>query len=311
MKKLIYISLFILLILPIKNIYAASNPYPQTQEFDGVISTPCTRVVWQETYDRLGIALPGWGNAVDWYKNASYAGYQVGNEAKANSIAVYSGFYGYGHVAFVIEVYEDSMKLIENKSTGEGKIESIRSKGIGSGEQSGVYLLGFIYVNESKVPSNNSNITSVSRSSNSYLKNLEIEDIDINFDKDNYFYNIVVPNEKDRINITGESLDSKSKVEGLKEYELKPGENIITIKVVAEDESESNYIINITREELKATIEEKKNTTKKDETLKKDNKNIFYYIIVTLLIILIIILVIFLKRNRKFVNKKENKNENS
>lgn len=67
---------------------------------DGLYEIPCTRFAWQCVYDRQGIALPSWGNAVSWWQNAINQGYAVGNEPVPGSIAVWSGDY-YGHVAYV------------------------------------------------------------------------------------------------------------------------------------------------------------------------------------------------------------------
>ncbi len=303
MKKILFILW--LLLIPLSS-YAASNPYPKTQTFNGVVSTPCTRVVWQEVYDRLKIALPSWGNAVDWYRNAANAGYQIGSEAKPNSIAVYSGFQGYGHVAFVVSVSDEAMYVVENKGSGEGKTEGSRSKGIGSGVQSEIYLIGFIYITEPKSSnssssntSSNTTTTTSKKSNNSYLKNLTIEGVLLDFHKDNYFYTLNVPFETSNITINGQTESSKANVEGLKNYELNVGENIITIKVVAEDKSESSYILNITRDKEEKEVEENKREVKEKENAKKIKWSNYYLIPIIGLIILISGLVIILIKNKK------------
>lgn len=88
--------------VPAATVTAAGNPYPTTQDVDrdGLYEIPCTRFAWQCVYDRQGIALPAWGNAVSWWQNAINQGYAVGNEPVPGSIAVWSGDY-YGHVAYV------------------------------------------------------------------------------------------------------------------------------------------------------------------------------------------------------------------
>ncbi len=303
MKKILFILW--LLLIPFVS-YAASNPYPKTQTFNGVVSTPCTRVVWQEVYDRLKIALPSWGNAVDWYRNAANAGYQVGSEAKPNSIAVYSGFQGYGHVAFVVSVSDEAMYVVENKGSGEGKTEGSRSKGIGSGSQSEIYLIGFIYITEPKSSnssssntSSNTTTTTSKKSNNSYLKNLTIEGVLLDFHKDNYFYTLNVPFETNNITINGQTESNKANVDGLKNYELNVGENIITIKVVAEDKSESSYILNITRDKEEKEVEENKKEVIEKENVKKFKWSNYYLIPIIGLIILISGLVIILIKNKK------------
>ena len=309
MKKRLFIILFLLLIPTIS--YAASNPYPRTQTFNGVVSTPCTRVAWQEAYDRLGIALPGWGNAVDWYRNAANAGYQVGSDAKPNSIAVYSGFQGYGHVAFVVSVSDETMHVVENRGDGGD-----RSKGIGSGEASDLYLIGFIYITEPKSSgssgssssSTSTTITTTKKSNNSNLKSLTIEGIDLEFTKDNYFYTLNVPYETSSITINGKTDSSKAKVDGLKDYELNVGENIITIKVTAEDKSESSYILNITRDEKveeETPKEENKTEVKEKQNVKKFKWSNYYLIAIIGLVILISVVIIIVIKNKKKKNSKK------
>lgn len=299
MKKILFI-LWLLLFPTVS--YAASNPYPKTQTFNGKVTTPCTRVVWQEAYDRLKIALPGWGNAVDWYRSAAKDGYQVGSEAKANSIAVYSGFQGYGHVAYVVSVSDEAMFVVENKGSSEGKTEGSRSKSIGSGEQSELYLIGFIYITEPKktVSSSSSKDTTIitKKENNSNLKSLTIEGFDLDFTKDNYFYTLSVPYEIKNITLNGQTDSSKAQVDGLKDYELNVGENIITIKVTAEDKSKSSYILNITRDKK---IEEEK-IEEKEEVLEKENVKKFKwsnYYLIPIIILIILISGIVLKNKKK------------
>ena len=97
MKK--FNLLFIVcIILFVPNVYAASNPYGKYQELYNIKTVRCTWYAWQQAYENTGVALPGWGNAQTWYNSAKQAGYSVGREAKANSIAVWSSSDGYGHV---------------------------------------------------------------------------------------------------------------------------------------------------------------------------------------------------------------------
>lgn len=100
-------------------VQAASNPYP-LDGGHGVEAGNCTWRAWQEAYDRLGIELPKWGNAKDWYVNAQNSGYTVipwipGNYVPSNSIAVWNGSTGggFGHVAYVANADENGFTLIE------------------------------------------------------------------------------------------------------------------------------------------------------------------------------------------------------
>lgn len=85
------------------------------------------------------------------------------------------------------------------------------------------------------------------RSSNNYLKNLNISNGEFKFDKKVNEYAVTVKNEVENINVTGEVEDSKSKVTGLGNYKLKEGINNITIKVTAETGSVRKYTLKVTR----------------------------------------------------------------
>ena len=91
------------------SVNAATNPYGKYQDLYGVKTVRCTWYAWEQAYTNAGVALPGWGNAQTWYNSAAMAGYSVGKEAKANSIAVWSSSDGYGHVAYVVSVDADGI----------------------------------------------------------------------------------------------------------------------------------------------------------------------------------------------------------
>ena len=57
-----------------------------------------------------------WGNATSWGRNARNAGYEVSDTPVPGSIAWQRG--GYGHVAYVVEVYEDSVYVKEMHGFG-------------------------------------------------------------------------------------------------------------------------------------------------------------------------------------------------
>lgn len=57
-----------------------------------------------------------WGNATSWGYNARSAGYEVNDTPQVGSIAWQRG--GYGHVAYVVEVYEDSVYVKEMHGFG-------------------------------------------------------------------------------------------------------------------------------------------------------------------------------------------------
>ncbi len=318
MKKgfIVFLVLFCFEIIPVS---AATNPYSETQTINEETSVPCTRVVWQEVYDRLGIALPGnWGNAINWLKNAETAGYQVGEIPRENSIAVYSGFYGYGHVAYVLDVLDGYMRIIEGGVVGTEKRDRTTSYEIGSGD--GITLTGFIYLDEiPKQPSKNANSNSGTNSNNSsssntitkkdgnsYLKLLEIEGVPISFQKDTFTYNVTLSYEVENIVIKAEAEKSTSTIQKEESYSLNVGENVISIKCIAEDESTSEYVLYITREE------QKKNTTKKVATSEvKKKKNSTWLIILLSLITLAVIVITFILIFRKKKNYNKNMKKNN
>lgn len=154
-KILLVALLAAICILPncIQQASAAHNPYPTSQTVGGVVTIPCTYYAWQQTYDRLGIALPAWGNAINWYNNAARAGYSVGATPQANSIAVWSSSsHNYGHVAFVTAI-NGGGKMTVNEG---GRTDATHNGGIVNGQVVpstvnttwyGRTLIGFIYLN--------------------------------------------------------------------------------------------------------------------------------------------------------------------
>ncbi|MBR3968348.1 MAG: CHAP domain-containing protein [Clostridia bacterium] len=197
MKRVKRLSAFLLCLIVILSIttlnipvLAASNPYPSSQTISGVTTVPCTRYAWQQVYDRLGIALPNWGNAINWLDKAANNGYSTGSVAQVNSIAVWrSSAHSYGHVSFVTAVNGNSMTIneggmtIDNKpANGTGIITGASASsvvGTKKNSYSSCTLLGFIYL--TKADSGSSPVTTVTikntgvdniTSSNAFLKSV-------------------------------------------------------------------------------------------------------------------------------------------
>jgi surface antigen len=153
-KILLVALLVVICILPncIQQASAAHNPYPTSQIVLGVKTVPCTWYAWQQAYERLGIALPAWSNAITWYNSAANAGYSVGKTPQANSIAVWSvSAHNLGHVAFVTAVNGSNMTINEG-----GRNDLAANGGIKNGQVLpstvgttwyGRTLIGFIYLN--------------------------------------------------------------------------------------------------------------------------------------------------------------------
>ncbi len=145
---------------------AAENPYITSQTIDGVTTIPCTWYAWQQAHDNLGVELPLFGHAYQWYDNAIAHGYSVGSVAKPQSIAVWQGgSHGLGHVAYVVSVNGSKMYVNEGGMTingaaanGTGIVKNNTCNStVGTYKESGSSqkLKGFIYLTESSNPTGN------------------------------------------------------------------------------------------------------------------------------------------------------------
>ena len=119
----------------------------------------------------------------------------------------------------------------------------------------------------------------------SYSKNNNLSSLKVNagelspaFNKNTLEYSVTVENNVNKIAISGSKEDSKSYVDGLKEYNLEEGNNRIEVKVTAQNGTAKTYVINVTRKEL-APIEVKTEegldlkVVRKKELLKSPNDN--------------------------------------
>lgn len=159
-KKVLSFLLTTLMVLAIFTVSpimaeAVSNTYPDRQNVDGdgYYEIPCTRFAWQQVYDNLGIALPNWGHAVNWWNSAINSGYATGSTPKAGAIAVWSGGSN-GHVAYVVSGSGNTFIVNEG---GRTDLDHTSSHGVAYGYQitnsvgsprpydSEKILLGFIY----------------------------------------------------------------------------------------------------------------------------------------------------------------------
>jgi len=114
--------------------------------------------------------------------------------------------------------------------------------------------------------SNSSTTTETQKSANNFLKNLIIDgyELDKEFDENIFEYTITVSSETEEIGISTELQDASAIVEITGGKGLIEGNNIVEIKVIAEDGSERIYILNIIKmgsEEL----EEEEQTVEIDE----------------------------------------------
>ena len=161
-------------------------------------------------------------------------------------------------------------------------------------------------------------------SSNNYLKSLEIDGYELEFDKYTSEYKITVKNDVTSLDISALAEDSRSRVEITGNSDFKVGENVVTITVIAENGSIREYKLMVEKEENTVVsngsntaekiviivlivlvvlgllylifkkddgdkVEKNKPTIKTDNTKNKDNTN---------------------KNNNKKDNKNNNKNNN-
>lgn len=305
MKKILFFLIIFFSFITLS--HASANPYGKYQDLYGVKTVRCTWYAWQEAYNNAGVALPGWGNAQEWYNSAISAGYKVGSEAKPNSIAVWSSSDGYGHVGFVVSV--------------DGNIMTVNEAGIVTEENEGIVngshkyttagnLIGFIYLDEAPSSSNNTynNVTNNNTSNNTNkdnstqeekldnnnnLKELNIDIDDFTFDSSITDYSLKVPYETQIIHITATLESDKATINGTGAKALKVGTNEYTITVTAEDGTPKEYHITIIRDEL----------TIKEDTKEQETSNISKYWIIGLIsggvILLVISIVLIIKKKKR------------
>ena len=108
------------------------------------------------------------------------------------------------------------------------------------------------------------------------LSNLSLSAGNINFNKDILNYNLTVSNEIKSININASLTDNKSSfVDGFepRTINLSVGDNIIKIKIKAENGEIKTYTINITRENKKNTKDENNQNNENNQTNGNNTKS--------------------------------------
>ena len=79
-----------------------------------------------------------------------------------------------------------------------------------------------------------------------------MENFALDFQKDNFYYELSVSYETESVAVAAQAESEKAAVEYDSAPALEAGDNVVEIKVVAEDKSESVYVLKITREEAAA-----------------------------------------------------------
>ena len=129
--------------------------------------------------------------------------------------------------------------------------------------------------NNNSNTSNNNPSNTKKLSSNKKLKYLKIKDIDFELKEDVFEYNINIDSNIKELNIDYELEDKKSKVVISGDTKFTKKENLVTISVIAEDGSQTDYKIHVNKHEDDTTITVNDTTGANDkEEVKNINKNI-------------------------------------
>lgn len=305
---------------------AATNPYSPS----GPYGTNCTWYAWNMAYERAGVALPGFGNAKDWYSDARNAGYSVGTTPQANSIIVWGGWTSYGHVGYVesvegniLHVWDSTGPCIDRESE---EFQNCMAQSVNEDTDRVCYqnakriaceytispdqygITGYIYLNSAPKTTAYSKNTSPSqptptpeplKSNNTNLKKIELSSGNLTFKPDVFEYQVTVENSVNEIEIKAEVEDEKATVEGTGKHVLTIGPNEVTLTVKAEDGTTKEYKLTILRKMKEVSSVASENIASKSPSLFLIEGGIGLGILGLLLIIF------FLKKKRKNTVKGE------
>ena len=118
---------------------ALSYPDAQYNPYPGSISSNCTYAVWALANQALGVRLPNWGDAGNWFRRAGISGYPTGQKPAAYSIVVWDH-----HVGFVTAVSEDGTMMYVKEGNSDGRYREGWWP-VAAGRH-GQKLYGFIYL---------------------------------------------------------------------------------------------------------------------------------------------------------------------
>lgn len=121
-------------------------------------------------------------------------------------------------------------------------------------------VLDQTFIFEIPVYNNMSEYTSLPKSgdTNNDLSKLIVDNYQLSpeFDEDILEYEVFVPIELDKVNVSAIASSSKATVDGAGEYELKENETDITITVTSEVNEEKKYIITIKKIDIKLSVDD-------------------------------------------------------
>lgn len=160
---------------------------------------------------------------------------------------------------------------------------------------------GSIKPDNIKVPTveNNSN-QAVNKSSNSYLKKLEIQNYNIDFNKDVKEYEITVGKNVNKIIVSAEAEDDKAIARVKGNDDLNASGNKVTIEVLAENNTTTTYTINVIHKEEETQVEAVIEDTKPQKlTVDKKIIKLMIGLISGIILIGIIIILSTINKRRK------------
>lgn len=169
--------------------------------------------------------------------------------------------------------------LIEYKLTDDRTVATITVTA-----EDGTVKTYTIYIVKEAKPVTTATPVTYYYSSNSYLKSLEIDGYDIDFDKETYEYKISVSSDVTSLDIKAVAEDSKSRVEINGNEGFKKGENTVTITVTAEDGTTKEYKI----------VVDKAGDKKSATTEKEESSNTAEKVVIIILIILVVLGLLYL-----------------
>ena len=239
LKKLILLSAFILPLLFINNVYAASARVKLT--------TPTSNVGLGNTFTVTVTVSEDGGNLGSFEYSLSHDK----NYLSLVSGEEYQADVGDGQTSS--KTYTLKYKAIENGSTSI-KVTSSRILDFTSEKEVSV-TNGNLDITIGNA-SNNSNNSNKNLSSDNSLKSLSIEGFEISpkFNKDTLEYKVSLSSDTKKIKVNADKNDSKSTISGIGEVEVKEGNNIINVVVTAENGSSRTYKINAYVEEQSPII---------------------------------------------------------
>lgn len=213
--------------------------------------------------------LPGFVNAA----NASISVKTNGSAVVGNTITAtvtVSSSTPIGSWQFLISYDNTKLKLVSGETSVadytsstsgiKSKSYTLKFQALKSGSASinvGSYLVYALDESKMSVSVKSATVTlrtqaeiEASYSKNAYLKSLNVDGYQLNFNKETYEYNLEVENEVEKVNISGSVEDKTAKVNGLGEVSLIEGMNKFEIVVTAQKGNTLTYKININRKEL-------------------------------------------------------------